>query len=139
MINSFPLTSVMSIRPDPKPTAPAEAESNPENDDITFLKSLAEKSTESNNETPVSDSVDEDSTKNRRLADDYDSTKSGMDYKYQGEKYRNPAVISETPAIPTTHFTLTFKFMCEESIKVKIYSAISQKTEGKKQYNYITI
>ncbi|XP_067245108.1 secretogranin-3 isoform X2 [Chanodichthys erythropterus] len=75
-----------------KPTPPAEAESNSEDDDITFLKSLAEKSKESNNETPISDSEDErygtdeaDSTKNRRLADDYDSTKSGMDYKYQDD------------------------------------------------------
>lgn len=82
-----------SVHPDTKPTAPAEAESKSENDDITFLKSLAEKSKESNNETPVSDSVDDesDSTKNRRLADDYDSTKKGMDYKYQGEKFRKPA------------------------------------------------
>ncbi|XP_051952919.1 secretogranin-3 [Xyrauchen texanus] len=77
---------------EPKPTAPAEAKSNLEDDDITFLKSLAEKAEESDNETPVSDSVDErygsdeaDSTKNRRLADDYDSTKSGMDYKYQDD------------------------------------------------------
>ncbi|XP_056622845.1 secretogranin-3 [Triplophysa dalaica] len=72
---------------DPKPTPPAEAESKSENDDITFLKSLAEKSKESNNETPVSDSVhdESDSTKNRRLADDYDSTKNGMDYKYQDD------------------------------------------------------
>nr|XP_055030107.1 secretogranin-3 [Misgurnus anguillicaudatus] len=77
---------------DPKPTAPAETESNPENDDITFLKSLAEKSKVSNNETPVSDSVDEqygadesDSTKIRRLAEDYDSTKNKMDYKYQDD------------------------------------------------------
>ncbi|XP_016132149.1 secretogranin-3-like [Sinocyclocheilus grahami] len=77
---------------EPKPTPPAEAESKSEDEDITFLKSLAEKSKESNNETPISDSVDErygtdeaDTTKNRRLADDYDSTKNGMDYKYQGK------------------------------------------------------
>uniref|UniRef100_A0A8C1VXK9 Secretogranin-3 n=1 Tax=Cyprinus carpio TaxID=7962 RepID=A0A8C1VXK9_CYPCA len=83
---------VCFIHAEPKPTAPAEAESNSEDDDITFLKSLAEKSKESNNETPISDSVDEkygtdeaDTTKNRRLADDYDSTKNGMDYKYQDD------------------------------------------------------
>ncbi|XP_077104343.1 secretogranin-3 [Siphateles boraxobius] len=77
---------------EPKPTPPAEAESNSEDDDITFLKSLAEKSKESDNETPISDSEDErygsdeaDSTKNRRLADDYDSTKNVMDYKYQDD------------------------------------------------------
>ncbi|CAM4577803.1 hypothetical protein PO909_032596 [Leuciscus waleckii] len=75
---------------EPKPTPPAEAESISEDDDITFLKSLAEKSKESNNETPISDSEDgrygsdeADSTKNRRLADDYDSTKN--DYKYQDD------------------------------------------------------
>ncbi len=67
--------------------APAEAESNSEDDDITFLKSLAEKSKASDNETPISDSVDTDTTKNRRLANDYDSTKNGMDYKYQGKNY----------------------------------------------------
>lgn len=85
---------MLFIHAEPKPTPPAEAESNSEDDDITFLKSLAEKSKESNNETPISDSEDErygtdeaDSTKNRRLADDYDSTKSGMDYKYQGKNY----------------------------------------------------
>uniref|UniRef100_A0A673FKE4 Secretogranin-3 n=1 Tax=Sinocyclocheilus rhinocerous TaxID=307959 RepID=A0A673FKE4_9TELE len=79
-------------RTEPKPTPPAEAESNSEDDDITFLKSLAEKSKESNNETPISDSVDErygtdeaDTTKNRRLADDYDATKNEMDYKYQDD------------------------------------------------------
>ncbi|XP_052387360.1 secretogranin-3 [Carassius gibelio] len=79
-------------RTEPKPMPPAEAESGSEDDDITFLKSLAEKSKESNNETPISDSVDErygtdeaDSTKNRRLVDDYDSTKNGMDYKYQDD------------------------------------------------------
>ncbi|NP_957051.1 secretogranin-3 precursor [Danio rerio] len=75
-----------------KPTPPAEEETNSEDDDITFLKALAEKSKESNNETPISDSANErlgaddaDSTKNRRLADDYDSTKNGMDYKYQDD------------------------------------------------------
>ncbi|XP_056112678.1 secretogranin-3 [Rhinichthys klamathensis goyatoka] len=77
---------------EPKATPPAEAESNSEDDDITFLKSLAEKSKESNNETPISDSEDgrygsdeADSTKNRRLAEDYDSTKNVMDYKYQDD------------------------------------------------------
>uniref|UniRef100_A0A8C2J0T6 Secretogranin-3 n=1 Tax=Cyprinus carpio TaxID=7962 RepID=A0A8C2J0T6_CYPCA len=79
-------------RTEPKPTSPAEAESDSEDDDITFLKSLAEKSKGSNNETPISDSVDErygtdeaDTTKNKRLTGDYDSTKNGMDYKYQDD------------------------------------------------------
>ncbi|KAL0168979.1 hypothetical protein M9458_037201, partial [Cirrhinus mrigala] len=56
VINS---SQVFAVHPEPKPTAPAEAESNSEDDDITFLKSLAEKSKEPNNETPISDSVDE--------------------------------------------------------------------------------
>lgn len=101
----------MSIHPDPKPTPPAEAESKSENDDITFLKSLAEKSKESNNETPVSDSVhdESDSTKNRRLADDYDSTKNGMDYKYQGEKTETLLIkYSQTLAL----FTISHRIMC---------------------------
>lgn len=75
---------------EPKPTQLSEEESDSINDDITLLKSLAEKS-KSNNETPKSDSSERvvpdeaDSTKNRRVADDYDSTKNGMDYKYQDD------------------------------------------------------
>lgn len=45
-----------------------------------------------NNETPKSDSTDDhytheetDSTKSRRLTDDYDTTKNGIDNKYQGK------------------------------------------------------
>lgn len=74
---------------EPKPTQPPEF--SPDSDDVTLLKSLAEKSRELNNETPKSDSTDghythdeTDSTKNRRLADDYDTTKNGLDNKYQG-------------------------------------------------------
>uniref|UniRef100_A0A3B1JFD1 Secretogranin-3 n=1 Tax=Astyanax mexicanus TaxID=7994 RepID=A0A3B1JFD1_ASTMX len=76
---------------EPKPTQLSEEESDSINDDITLLKSLAEKSKQSNNETPKSDSSERvvpdegDSTKNRRVADDYDSTKNGMDYKYQDD------------------------------------------------------
>ncbi|XP_017574995.1 secretogranin-3 isoform X2 [Pygocentrus nattereri] len=76
---------------EPKPTQPSEAESDSDSDDITLLKTLAEKSKESKNETPKSDSGESfvpdesDSTKNRRVADDYDSTKNGMDYKYQDD------------------------------------------------------
>ncbi|XP_042630899.1 secretogranin-3 [Cyprinus carpio] len=79
-------------RTEPKPTSPAEAESDSEDDDITFLKSLAEKSKGSNNESHRSlaekskGSNDEaDTTKNKRLTGDYDSTKNGMDYKYQDD------------------------------------------------------
>ncbi|XP_062860456.1 secretogranin-3 [Trichomycterus rosablanca] len=64
----------------------------PDNDDIMLLKSLAEKSRESDNKTPKSEPTDErfthdesDSTKSRRLANDYDSTKNRVDAKYQGD------------------------------------------------------
>ncbi|XP_047677962.1 secretogranin-3 [Tachysurus fulvidraco] len=69
----------------PKPTQTSEL--RPDDDDITLLKSLAEKSRELNNETPKSDSRDNDgdSTKNRRLADDYDTTKNGIDNKYRDD------------------------------------------------------
>ncbi|KAB5574572.1 hypothetical protein PHYPO_G00210500 [Pangasianodon hypophthalmus] len=73
-------------------TEPKPTQSSPDDDDITLLKSLAEKSRELNNETPKSDSTDDhythdetDSTKNRRLADDYDTTKNGIDNKYQDD------------------------------------------------------
>ncbi|XP_026862474.2 secretogranin-3 isoform X2 [Electrophorus electricus] len=75
-----------------KPTQLAETASNTDSDDITLLRSLAEKSKKSNNETPRSDltaehyiSDEADSTKTRRLADDYDSTKNGMVSKYQDD------------------------------------------------------
>ncbi|XP_063045123.1 secretogranin-3 isoform X2 [Engraulis encrasicolus] len=62
--------------------------SNSDSDDFAVLKSLAEKSKQKANETPKSSREhfvpdEADSTKSRRLADDYDSTKNGMDYKYQ--------------------------------------------------------
>ncbi|KAL2088774.1 hypothetical protein ACEWY4_015673 [Coilia grayii] len=69
----------------------ADLVSNSDSDDFTLLKSLAEKSKQTANETPKSSRDDHfvpdeaDSTKNRRLADDYDSTKKGMDYKYQDD------------------------------------------------------
>ncbi|KAK2847705.1 hypothetical protein Q7C36_009387 [Tachysurus vachellii] len=68
-----------------KPTQTSEL--RPDDDDITLLKSLAEKSRELNNETPKSDSRDNDgdSTKNRRLSDDYDTTKNGIDNKYRDD------------------------------------------------------
>ncbi|KAJ8340429.1 hypothetical protein SKAU_G00350620 [Synaphobranchus kaupii] len=72
---------------EPKST---EAEIDQDNDDFSMLKSLAERSKDSDNETPNAETLDyflddSDSTKNRRLADDYDSTKNGMDYKYQDD------------------------------------------------------
>ncbi|XP_053356446.1 secretogranin-3 [Clarias gariepinus] len=72
-----------------KPTQPSEF--SPDDDDITLLKSLAEKSRSQNNQTPKSVSTDDhythdetDSTKSRRLADDYDTTKNGIN-RYQAE------------------------------------------------------
>ncbi|GAA6079424.1 secretogranin-3, partial [Tachysurus ichikawai] len=72
-----------TVRVKPKPTQTSEL--RPDDDDITLLRSLAEKSRELNNETPKSDSRDNDgdSTKNRRLSDDYDTTKNGIDNKYR--------------------------------------------------------
>ncbi|KAG5839413.1 hypothetical protein ANANG_G00204710 [Anguilla anguilla] len=66
-----------------------EARTVPDNDDFILLKSLAAGSKDPSNETinaekPNTQYVpdDSDSTKNRRLAEDYDSTKTGTDYKY---------------------------------------------------------
>ncbi|XP_028812469.1 secretogranin-3 [Denticeps clupeoides] len=77
-----------------EPTAAAEGdpEAESDNDDFRLLKSLAEQSKQADNKTPGSDPPEErypqdegDSTKNRRLADDYDSTKNGMDNKFQDD------------------------------------------------------
>lgn len=63
-------------------------------DDLTVLKSLADgqKSKETTVTPPKEDEQyvpdESDSTKNRRLAEDYDSTKNGMDSsKYQGKSH----------------------------------------------------
>ncbi|XP_044049901.1 secretogranin-3 [Siniperca chuatsi] len=74
------------------PTASKETESEQDLDDLTVLKSLADgqKSKEAT-EVPLKKEVqyvpdESDSTKSRRLVEDYDSTKSGMDYgKYQDD------------------------------------------------------
>ncbi|MBN3313378.1 SCG3 protein, partial [Atractosteus spatula] len=65
---------------------------DPDNDDFSLLRSLAETSKDLGSKTPSSKSIDThyfpddaDSTKNRRLVDDYDSTKNGMDYRYQDD------------------------------------------------------
>ncbi|XP_038557713.1 secretogranin-3 isoform X2 [Micropterus salmoides] len=69
-----------------RPTASKDTESEQDLDDLTVLKSLADgqKSKEAT-ELPLKKEVqyvpdESDSTKSRRLAEDYDSTKSGMDY-----------------------------------------------------------
>uniref|UniRef100_A0A4W5PBP1 Secretogranin-3 n=1 Tax=Hucho hucho TaxID=62062 RepID=A0A4W5PBP1_9TELE len=85
------LYSLLNISLSPSDTKPAaeseevkEAEPEQENDDFSLLKSLAEgQRSKETNETPVRESLEEepyfpdesDSTKNRRLAEDYDSTK----------------------------------------------------------------
>lgn len=74
-----------------RPAATKDAESQQDLDDLTVLKSLADgqKSKEAT-EVPLKKEDqyvpdESDSTKSRRLAEDYDSTKNGMDYgKYQG-------------------------------------------------------
>lgn len=69
-----------------------DAHSDQNLDDLTVLKSLADgqKSKETTEEPPKKDEQyvpdESDSTKSRRLAEDYDSTKNGMDNsKYQDE------------------------------------------------------
>uniref|UniRef100_A0A667XPJ3 Secretogranin-3 n=1 Tax=Myripristis murdjan TaxID=586833 RepID=A0A667XPJ3_9TELE len=76
-------------------SAPKDTEAEQDNDDFTVLKSLAEgQKSKDTNEMPGKASRKEeqyvpdesDSTKSRRLAEDYDSTKNGMDYgKYQDD------------------------------------------------------
>lgn len=68
-----------------------DAHSDQNLDDLTVLKSLADgqKSKETTEEPPKKDDQyvpdESDSTKSRRLAEDYDSTKNGMDNsKYPG-------------------------------------------------------
>ncbi|KAM9366384.1 secretogranin-3 [Symphorus nematophorus] len=75
-----------------RPAASKDTESQQDLDDLTVLKSLADgqKSKEAT-EVPLKKEDqyvpdESDSTKSRRLAEDYDSTKNGMDYgKYQDD------------------------------------------------------
>uniref|UniRef100_A0A667XYU9 Secretogranin-3 n=1 Tax=Myripristis murdjan TaxID=586833 RepID=A0A667XYU9_9TELE len=79
----------------PPPSTPHFLHAEQDNDDFTVLKSLAEgQKSKDTNEMPGKASRKEeqyvpdesDSTKSRRLAEDYDSTKNGMDYgKYQDD------------------------------------------------------
>lgn len=73
------------------PTASKDAQSEQDHDDFTMLKSLADgQKPKEATEVPVKKKDqyvpdESDSTKSRRLVEDYDSTKNGMDYgKYQG-------------------------------------------------------
>uniref|UniRef100_A0A8C4VBV8 Secretogranin-3 n=1 Tax=Falco tinnunculus TaxID=100819 RepID=A0A8C4VBV8_FALTI len=62
-------------------------------DDLNLLKSIAERERNEKERESIRSSLyeqqlaidDADSTKNRRLVDDYDSTKSGLDYKFQDD------------------------------------------------------
>ncbi|XP_006261125.1 secretogranin-3 isoform X1 [Alligator mississippiensis] len=62
-------------------------------DDLNLLQSVAEKERNEKERASIRSSLyeqqlaldDADSTKNRRLVDDYDSTKSGLDYKFQDD------------------------------------------------------
>ncbi|XP_028257714.1 secretogranin-3 [Parambassis ranga] len=68
------------------PTASKDAESEQDHDDFTMLKSLADgQKPKEAAEVPVKKKDqyvpdESDSTKSRRLVEDYDSTKNGMDY-----------------------------------------------------------
>nr|XP_046248328.1 secretogranin-3 isoform X2 [Scatophagus argus] len=68
-----------------RPTASKETESQQDLDDLTVLKSLADGQKSEATEVPLKKDNqyvpdESDSTKSRRLAEDYDSTKNGMDY-----------------------------------------------------------
>lgn len=62
-------------------------------DNLNLLKAITEKEKNGKERQPERSSPfdnklnveDVDSTKNRRLIDDYDSTKSGLDQKFQGK------------------------------------------------------
>ncbi|XP_060890335.1 secretogranin-3 isoform X1 [Labrus mixtus] len=75
-----------------RPSSTKDSESQQDLDDLTVLKSLAdEQKSKESTEVPIKKDIqyvpdESDSTKSRRLAEDYDSTKNGMDYgKYQDD------------------------------------------------------
>uniref|UniRef100_A0A3Q3LIF8 Secretogranin-3 n=1 Tax=Labrus bergylta TaxID=56723 RepID=A0A3Q3LIF8_9LABR len=75
-----------------RPSSTKDSESQQDLDDLTVLKSLAdEQKSKESTEVPIKKDMqyvpdESDSTKSRRLAEDYDSTKNGMDYgKYQDD------------------------------------------------------
>ncbi|XP_060890345.1 secretogranin-3 isoform X2 [Labrus mixtus] len=69
-----------------RPSSTKDSESQQDLDDLTVLKSLAdEQKSKESTEVPIKKDIqyvpdESDSTKSRRLAEDYDSTKNGMDY-----------------------------------------------------------
>uniref|UniRef100_A0A7N6AJ12 Secretogranin-3 n=1 Tax=Anabas testudineus TaxID=64144 RepID=A0A7N6AJ12_ANATE len=81
-----------SVKASKRPTNSKVTESQQDRDDLTVLKSLADghKAKETTEMTAKKEAQyvpdESDSTKTRRLAEDYDSTKNGMDYgKYQDD------------------------------------------------------
>lgn len=61
-----------------------------------------EKERQSIRSTPLDNKLnveDVDSTKNRKLIDDYDSTKSGLDHKFQGKWEKRIFVNVEFPIV----------------------------------------
>lgn len=72
-------------------TEPRAPHTDQEKDDFRMSKSLVDESKMSDTEAPADETIgknyfpdDSDSTKNRRLAENYDSTKSDVAYKYEG-------------------------------------------------------
>lgn len=94
--SSVPLFTVVcfSFLTESKQAATSKDAESEQSDDFTMLKSLADdQKTKEVPEGPAKKGDhqyvpdESDSTKSRRLADDYDSTKNGMDYgKYQGTR-----------------------------------------------------
>ncbi|XP_033905719.2 secretogranin-3-like [Acipenser ruthenus] len=74
-------------------SAPKDNQNDSDSDDFSLLRSLAEEvnkyeTSEPQTTTPTDGPYfldDADSTKSRRLAEDYDSTKTGIKYKYQDD------------------------------------------------------
>ena len=91
--SSLIISSLCCLSGGKRPTASKDAESEQDLDDFTVLKSLADgQKSKETTELPLKKEGqyvpdESDSTKSRRLTEDYDSTKSGMDYgKYQGTR-----------------------------------------------------
>ncbi|KAG7482370.1 hypothetical protein JOB18_019652 [Solea senegalensis] len=88
-----------------RPSAAKDTESEQERDDLTLLKSLADGQKSKDTTVAPAEKEDQyvpdesDSTKSRRLAEDYDSTKNGMDNdKYQDD----PESLHQVDGTPLT-------------------------------------
>ncbi|XP_072236997.1 secretogranin-3 isoform X1 [Leuresthes tenuis] len=88
-----------------RPTASKDVESEQDSDDFTMLKSLADGQKSKETSKALVNKEDQylpdesDSTKSRRLADDYDSTKNGMDY---GVYQDDPETFRQIDGTPLT-------------------------------------